>query len=70
MVTPTEKPTKETTYDDSLSSFATADIEAALAAIEAEYGLTREQLLRDQTMLGAQYRLLQAQLVRQQSKAA
>lgn len=52
-----------------LARFTAADIEAALAAIEAEFGLTREQLLGDQTMIGAQYRLLTAQLARQQAKA-
>lgn len=58
-----------TQYDDSLSGFTEADISASLAAIEAEYGLTREELLRDQTMIGAQYRLLTAQLSRQRQLA-
>lgn len=55
--------------NDSLQRFTEQDIAAALAAIEAEFGLTREELLRDQTMIGAQYRLLTAQLARQRSRA-
>jgi hypothetical protein len=65
--------TTETAVDDyqqsALARFTAADIEAALAAIEAEFGLTREQLIGDQTMIGAQYRLLTAQLARQQARA-
>lgn len=58
------------TYADSqLAKFTEQDIAAALAAIEAEFGLTREQLLADQTMIGAQYRLLTAQMARAQARA-
>lgn len=58
------------TYADSqLAQFTEQDIAAALAAIEAEFGLTREQLLADQTMIGAQYRLLTAQMARAQARA-
>ena len=42
-----------------------AAIEAAIAAIEAQFGLTREQLLADQSELGRQYR----QLIVQASRA-
>ena len=56
-------------FADSLAKFTEQDIQAALAAIEAEFGLTRAELMRDQTMIGAQFRLLTAQLARQQEKA-
>ncbi len=59
----------QTGFDDSLQGFTESDIEAALAQIEAEFGLTRAELLRDETMLGAQYRLLSAQLVRQRQRS-
>jgi hypothetical protein len=36
-----------------------------MSQIEAEFGLTRAQLLADQTTIGAQYRLLEGQLARQ-----
>lgn len=48
-----------------LGRFTEAEIEAALAALEAQYGMTREQLLMDQTQLGAQARLLMARMERQ-----
>ena len=41
-----------------------AAIEAALAAIEAQFGLTREQLLADESEIGRTYRLLIAQVNR------
>lgn len=48
-----------------LGRFTEQEIEAALAALEAQYGMTREQLLMDQTQLGAQARLLMARMERQ-----
>lgn len=54
---------------DAFQGFTEADIAAAMQQIEAEYGLSREELLRDQTMIGAQYRLLQTQLARQRQQA-
>jgi hypothetical protein len=36
-------------------------IEAAIGAIEAQYGLTRDQLLADESEIGRTYRLLLAQ---------
>lgn len=62
-------PTGDGGFNDQLAQFTEDDIAAALAAIEAEFGLTREELLRDQTLIGAQYRLLTAQLARQREKA-
>lgn len=47
-----------------LEQFTSAEIESALAGLEAQYGMTREQLLADQSMIGAQYRLLMARLNR------
>lgn len=43
-------------------------LEAALAAIEAQFGLTREQLLADRSAIGQEYQLLfaQAQRAREQ----
>lgn len=46
-----------------------AEIEAALSALEAKYGLTREQLLADQTEIGATYRFLAANLQKARSQA-
>lgn len=46
-----------------------AEIEAALTALEAKYGLTREQLLADQTEIGATYRFLAANLQKARSAA-
>lgn len=66
----TEQPMDKTSgVGDRLTGFTEADITASLAAIEAEYGLTREELLRDQSYIGAQYRLLTAQLARQRQLA-
>jgi len=68
-----EEITTQSAVDDyqntMLAQYTEDDINAALRAIEAEFGLTREQLLGDQTMIGAQYRLLTAQLARQQARA-
>jgi len=47
-----------------LAGFTEDEISAALAGLEAQYGMTRAQLLADQTQAGAQYRLLLAQLER------
>lgn len=52
-----------------LLGFTEDEISAALAAIEAEFGLTRDQLMADQTMIGAQYRLLMGQLERSRVQA-
>ena len=49
------------------SDFATLNaeaLEAALAAIEAEYGLNRAQLLAEQSAIGEEYRYLYAQAQR------
>lgn len=54
---------------DALAKFTEEDIAAALAEIEAEFGLTQAELMADQTMVGAQYRLLYAQLGRQRERA-
>lgn len=56
-------------FNDTLQKFTEEDIAAALAAIEAEFGLTREQLMADQTIIGAQYRLMTAQLARRRESA-
>lgn len=45
------------------------ELEAALAAIESQYGLTREQLLADQSELGSTYRFLFSNLERQRQAA-
>lgn len=42
----------------------------AISAIEAEYGMTREQLLSDESEIGRQYRLLVAEAQRQGVDAA
>lgn len=47
-----------------LAGYTEDEIAAALAGLEAQYGMTRAQLLADQTQAGAQYRLLLAQLER------
>lgn len=47
-----------------LAGFTEDEIAAALAGLEAQFGMTRAQLLADQTQAGAQYRLLLAQLER------
>ncbi len=46
-----------------------ADLEAALAALEAKYGLTREQLLADQTAAGDQFRYVLTMLNRSRQDA-
>lgn len=56
-------------FNDTLQKFTEEDIAAALAAIEAEFGLTREQLMADQTIIGAQYRLMTTQLARRREQA-
>lgn len=47
-----------------LAGYTEDEIAAALAGLEAQFGMTRAQLLADQTQAGAQYRLLLAQLER------
>lgn len=47
-----------------LAGYTEDEISAALAGLEAQFGMTRAQLLADQTQAGAQYRLLLAQLER------
>lgn len=49
--------------------YTEAEIEAALQGIEAEFGMTREQLLQDKSMIGAQYRLLMARMNRARIQA-
>lgn len=44
-------------------------LEAALGSIEAQYGLTREQLLADQSALGQEYQFLNAQLEQNRARA-
>ncbi len=43
-------------------------LESALKAIEAQFGLTKEQLLADQSALGQEYQLLNAQLEQQRER--
>lgn len=50
-----------------LRDLSAAELDAALAAIESQYGLTREQLLQDQSELGATYRFLFSNLERQRT---
>lgn len=47
-----------------LSAYTEDEISAALAGLEAQFGMTRAQLLADQSQAGAEYRLLLAQLER------
>lgn len=47
-----------------LSGYTEDEIAAALAGLEAQFGMTRAQLLADQSQAGAEYRLLLAQLER------
>lgn len=49
---------------DMLDQFTAEEIEAALLALEAQYGMDRESLLQDQSLIGAQYRLLMTRLNR------
>lgn len=55
--------------EGNFGQFTEAEIDAALRGIEAEFGMTREQLMQDKSMIGAQYRLLIAQLARARQQA-
>lgn len=54
---------------DALRDLTGQELEAALAAIESQYGLTREQLMQDQSELGSTYRFLFSNLERQRQAA-
>ncbi len=54
------------------TDFATLNqqsLQSALAAIEAQFGLTREQLLADRSAIGQEYQLLNAQAERARGQA-
>lgn len=54
----------ETTGSTTLEDLTEEQISAAMAAIEAQYGMTREQLLSDRSMAGLAYQRLTAELTR------
>jgi hypothetical protein len=64
----TPAPTPTPSVGD-LESLTAEQLEAAIGAIEADYGLTEVQLQADQTELGARYRLLKTQLQSQRQVA-
>lgn len=49
---------------DTLTSLRAEDLRNAIAAIEARFGLTEEQLLADQTQIGQAWRMLKLELAK------
>ena len=58
---PATPPAEAAAPEDTTPDIDIAAIQAAITAIEAQFGLTREQLLADESEIGRTYRLLIAQ---------